>query len=72
MFPGSDIAQKLNVDPQKLSYIIIFGLVPYFKKLLLAEIQEAAYFVVSVDESLKQELQQEQMDFIVKYFREGR
>ena len=63
---------KVKCGPTKLSYIITFGLGPYFKMLVMEELQEVPCFVVSSDESLNQELQQEQLDFIVKYFKEGK
>ena len=68
-FQTVPLLKKMKCGPTKVSYIIPFGLAPYFKKLLLAELEEAPCFVVSVDESLNKELQQEQMDFIVKFFK---
>ena len=59
------------MDPQ-FSFLTTFGLPPYFKKLLLAELQEALFLVFSFYKSLSQELQQEQMDLIVKYFKEDK
>ena len=37
-----------------------------------AELTEAPCFVLSFDESFNPELQQEQMDFVVRYFAQGR
>ena len=34
MFPDSAIAQKMNRGPTKLSYLICFGIAPYFKQQL--------------------------------------
>ena len=72
MFPDSAIAQKMQCGPTKLSYLICFGIAPYFKQQLLNELKEMQCFVISFDESLNSELHQEQMDFIVKYFRKDR
>ena len=55
--------------PTKLSYLISFGIAPYFRELLLADIKKASCFVVSFDESYNHELQKEQMDFTVRYFK---
>ena len=72
MFPDSAIAQKMQCGPTKLSYLICFGIAPCFKQQLLNELKEMQCFVFSFDESLNSELHQEQMDFIVKYFRKDR
>ena len=37
MFPDSAIAQKMNFGPNKLSYMICFGIAPYFKQQLLVK-----------------------------------
>ena len=73
MFPDSSIAQHMSCSPTKLSYIMIsFGIPPYFMELLLAEVKEAPCFVISFDESFNEELEKEQMDFIVRYFKNGK
>ena len=72
MFPDSTIAQKMNCGPTKLSYLICFGIAPYFKQQLLNELKEAQCFVISFDESLNTELHEEQMDFVVRYFNKDR
>ena len=72
MFPDSAIAQKINSGPTKLSYLICFGIAPYFKQQLLNELKEAKCFVISFDESLNTELHEEQMDFVVRYFNKDR
>ena len=71
MFPCSKIAQQWSCGATKLSYLFTFGIAPYFKELLLAELTEAPCFVLSFDESFNPELQQEQMDFVVRYFAQG-
>ena len=71
MFPDSKIAQQWSCGATKLSYLITFGIAPHFKELLLAELTEAPCFVLSFDESFNPELQQEQMDFVVRYFAQG-
>ena len=72
MFPDSAIAQKMNCGPTKLSYLICFGIAPYFKQQLLNELKEAQCYVISFDESLNTELHEEQMDFVVRYFNKDR
>ena len=71
MFPDSIIAQHMSCGPTKLSYLISFGIAPYFMDLLLKELKDAPCFVMSFDESFNEELKKEQMDFIVRYFNDG-
>ena len=70
MFPDSIIAQHMSCGPTKLSYLISFGIAPYFMDLLLKELKDAPCFVISFDESFNEELEKEQMDFI-RYFKDG-
>ena len=71
MFPDSIIAQHMSCCPTKLSYLISFGIAPYFMDLLLKELKDAACFLISFDESFNEELEKEQMDLIVRYFKDG-
>ena len=71
MFPDSIIAQHMSCDPTKLPYLISFGIAPYFMDLLLKELKDAPCFIISFDESFNEELEKEQMDFIVRYFKDG-
>ena len=52
MFPDSAIAQKMSCGPNKMSYLFCFGIIPYFRQLLLAELKETPCFVISFAESL--------------------
>ena len=71
MFPDSIIAQHMSCCPTKLSYLISFGIAPYFMDLLLKELKDAPCFVISFDESFNEELEKEQIDFIFRYFKDG-
>ena len=57
---------------QQNSYLIIFGIAPFFKKELLRDVSKAPYFVVSFDESLNPDLHEEQMDFIIRFIKDGK
>ena len=70
-FQTAELPSSGPVVQPRLSYLITFGIAPYFKELLLAELTEAPCFVLSFDESFNPELQQEQMDFVVRYFAQG-
>ena len=72
MFPDSSIAQHMSCGPTKLSYLISFGIAPYFRDLLLADLKQTSCFVVSFDEPFNHELQKEQMDFTVRYFKNNK
>ena len=66
MFPDSSIAKEFKIYKTKCSYIICFGLAPYFKELFMRKLKEAdCKFVISFDESLNRILQEELMDLIV-------
>ena len=69
MFPDSSIAKEFKISKTKCSYIIRFGLAPYFKELLMKKLKEAdCKFVISFDESLNRILQEEQMDLIIHFW----
>ena len=61
----------MSCGPTKLSCLISFGIAPYFMDLLLKELKDAPCFVISFDESFDAELEKEQMDFIVRHFKDG-
>ena len=68
MFQDSPTASELSLGATKMSYLLNFGIAPYFKNLLLDEIKASPYYVLSIDESLNTVLQKEQMDVIICYF----
>jgi hypothetical protein len=53
MFPDSAIAHKLTLGRTKATYIINFGLAPYFTKQLKLSLKTCGPYVVCFDESLK-------------------
>ena len=65
MFPDSNIAKHMSCGATKLSYLITFGIAPFFKQELLMDVSQAPCFVISSDESLNPDLHEEQMDFIL-------
>lgn len=62
MFPDSQIAARFSCGERKCAYVCTFGLAPYFKRLLLAEVSQQTAYVVLFDESLNHHLQSKQMD----------
>ena len=69
IFADSNIAQGMSCRPMKLSYLIIFGIAPYFKQLLVEDPKKVPCFVVLFNELLNRELHQVQMGFTIRYFR---
>ena len=68
MFPDSNIAKQYQMGPDKLKYIVNWGLAPYFKDLLIEDISKAKYLSVGFDESLNKITQSCQMDLMVRYW----
>ncbi|KAJ8333481.1 hypothetical protein SKAU_G00414890 [Synaphobranchus kaupii] len=66
MFPDSQIAARFACGESKCAYVCTFGLAPYFKRLLLAEVSQQTAYVVLFDESLNHHLQSKQIDLHVR------
>ena len=73
MFSDSQIAQKFACIQTKCSYLICFGLVPYFEKEVLGMVtNQESLCAVSFDESFNKIIQQEQIDLILRFWDEER
>ena len=68
MFPDSSIAKGFTLRPSKCSYVICHGIAPFFKTLLLDELKEALFYVMSYDKSLNRITQTDQIDLIVRFW----
>ena len=68
MFKDSPTARDFKLSKTKCSYVIKFGLAPYFQKVLVNEIQKSLYHSVSFDEALNRSLQKQQMDIHMHYW----
>ena len=68
MFPDSSVAKGFTLRPSKCSYVICHGIAPFFKTLLLDELKEASFYVMSYDEALNHITQTDQMDLIVRFW----
>ena len=68
VFPDSNIAKQYQMGPDKLKYVVNWGLAPYFKDLLIEDISKAKYLSVGFDESLNKITQSCQMDLMVRYW----
>ena len=70
MFPDSDVAKKLQIQRTKLSYLIVYGVAPYFEGELLKTCNDASHLVLGFDESLNKISQKGQMDLTVRFWDE--
>ena len=52
MFSEYPTAQKVQLGPDKLNYVINWVIVPHFKDLLKTKLQNSKFLVISFDESL--------------------
>ncbi|KAJ8043443.1 hypothetical protein HOLleu_10524 [Holothuria leucospilota] len=67
MFPDSQIAKTFSCGATKCAYMICFGLQPYFHD-LVDKIRNTECYSISFDECMNNISQNEQMDFIVRYW----
>ena len=68
MFPDSKIAEAFSMGRTKSMYMINHGLAPFFKSLLLSELNKSDIFIFFFDESLKQVTQTCEMDVYVRFW----
>ena len=54
LFPDSKIAEKMQVEPSKLKYVVNHEIAPYVKEILKNQVIDTVWFVVSFDESLNE------------------
>ena len=72
MFSDSEIAKQFKMSKTKTTYLINFGLAPYYHSIVSKQLQLSPAYSLSFDESLNEVLQQQQMDVHVRYWAEGR
>lgn len=71
MFPDSLIAQRFSVSHQKMSYLVAYGLGPYFRQLTIDDILSSkAYFTVHFDETVTNQ-GKKQLDVLLRYYSES-
>ena len=67
MFSDSEIAKKFSCGKTKLSYLVTFGLAPYFSSDVIAKLHDSSNFVIFFDESFNRISKDEQMDVHVRF-----
>ena len=68
MFPDSKIANKFSLARTKCSYMITYGIAPYFASLRLEDIKHSDNFSISFDELLNSLTANEQMDIAITFW----
>ena len=58
MFPDSQVAKSFQLSKTKCAYVV-FGFAPYFKELLVKDIELSTFYSLSFDESLNNKLQED-------------
>lgn len=70
MFPDSNIAKKIELGANKISYSLTFGLGPYFHENLVLEIKKSdSFYVISFDEATT-DAKNKQIDLHVSFWNE--
>jgi len=68
-FPDSDIAKQFQCGRTKCSYLITYGIAPYYHDILLKHLQNpGTKYLILFDESLNKALQEEQMNILVRFW----
>ena len=69
IFPDSDITSRFHMQKDKNSYVVTYGLCPFFQDELASCVQKCAFFAVSFDEYyFKQGGAERQMDIVVRFW----
>lgn len=68
MFPDSQIAKTFSCGKDKTSYIVKFGLAPFFKQQLVTAVNNAGPFVLMFEESLNESTKTKQLYLHVRYW----
>lgn len=68
MFTDSEIAKNMKLQKDKLSYMIVYGLAPYFAGVLDALISSSDFIVLGFDESFNKVSNKQQMDLGIRFW----
>lgn len=70
MFPDSEIAKKIQLQRDKIGYLIAYGIAPFLKNELLKKVNQSQFVVIGFDESLNKVAQKQQMDINIRFWDE--
>ena len=68
IFPDSKIVENVSCEKTKCTYVVCFGLAPYFKGLLSKSLRNVEHIVALLDESFNKTSKHGQMDMHVYYW----
>lgn len=68
LFPDSEIAKSMQLGRDKMAYVIVYGIAPYFKEQLDRDLLDCSHFVIGFDESVNKVSQKQQMDINVRFW----
>ena len=68
MFPDSTIAEKFCLQKGKCAYFINYGIAPHFHSILMNNVKDSAFYVISLGESFNTAIQMGQIDIVVNFW----
>ena len=68
MFPDSETAEKMQLKPSKLKYVVNHGISSYVKEILKNQVKDTVWFVVSFDESISEVTQTSEMNIYLRFW----
>ena len=71
MFKDSESAKGFALSRTKCTYLINFGVAPYFRQELINSIETSPHFAVSFDKSLNRVLPDDQIDIQIRFWDES-
>lgn len=70
MFPSDPLVQNFSCGETKTTYMMVFGIAPYLKSVLIEQVAGAPYSLM-FDESLNKSLSRKQLDIHVRFWCDG-
>ncbi|KAE8749481.1 hypothetical protein FOCC_FOCC003747 [Frankliniella occidentalis] len=68
MFSDSEIAKKMQLQKDKVGYLVVYGLAPFFRKQLLETYSVCDHITVGFDEALNDFSTKKQMDLVTRFW----
>ena len=68
MFQDNQIMKSFQMSKTKCSYYIMYSLAPYYKEELIQKVKASPDYSILFDESLNHCLQDEQLDFQIRFW----
>ena len=68
MFLDNKGTEKMQLEPNKLKYVVNHGIAPYIKEILKNQVIDTVWFVVSFDESLNEVTHISEVDICLRFW----